>query len=136
MTLDDLRTFLLADTAIAAEVSPDVVGGPSRIFPTILPQGITANSITYFRASGQSEHTTEGRSSIAQTRVQIDCWSLDYEEARDLADLVQARLDGYRGPAGATGTIHGAFMVSERDLYEDVPKQHRVSRDYLIWLNI
>lgn len=137
MTLADirlgLRAFLLADTPILALV-------PDRVFPIVMPPGVTATSIVYSRISGQGDHWMQGPSGLARPRYQIDCWSLTPGNASALANLVKERLDGYRGPMpyGSNSpqefvTVLGVFFTDEREDFDPANKMYRVSRDYFIW---
>lgn len=128
-----LRAYLLADGAIAALVG-------TRVYPVILPQGVTATSIVYSRISGQGDHHMQGASGLSRPRIQIDCWSLSADHAASLALAVKERIDGFRGamPWGASSPQDSAevlaiFFESERDDYDPDSKLYRVSHDYLVW---
>jgi hypothetical protein len=74
----------------------------------------------------------QGASGLARPRYQIDAYAPKADDANALADLVKARLDGYRGPMGAI-TVQGVFFETERDDYQADAKLYRASRDYFIW---
>lgn len=128
-----LRAFLLADASISA-----MVGG-ARIFPLRMPQGVREPSIVYARITGVGDHHMQGASGLTRPRFQIDAWAEAADDATRLADLVKARLDGYRGSMTAPGsppvTIHvqGVFFEHEREDYDGAAELFRVSRDYLVW---
>lgn len=136
MTVKDirpaLRAFLLADASIAA-----VVG--TRVYPLRMPQGERGASLVYSRVSGLGDHHMEGASGLTRPRFQIDAWATSADAATELADLVKARLDGYRGPMttndspAQTVTVQGVFFESERENYDGTAEMYRVSRDYLIY---
>lgn len=125
-----LRAFLLGDATLSTTV------GGARIYPVRLPQGITAASLVYNRISGVGDHHMQGPSGLARPRIQIDAWAPTADGASALADLVKARLDGYRGEMGsgpAVVTVHGVFFDGERDLpFDDASKLYGVSRDYFV----
>jgi hypothetical protein len=121
-----LRTFLLGDGAIFVAVAG------TRIFPVTLPQGESRPSLVVTRISGLGDHHMQGASGLARPRYQIDAYAPKADDANALADLVKARLDGYRGPMGAV-TVQGAFFETERDDYQADAKLYRASRDYFIW---
>lgn len=122
-----LRAFLLGDVALSAAV------GGSRIYPVVLPQGAVLPAVTYLEVSAARPHASpQGPLGHAGSRIQVDTWATTYAGALDLAELIRKRLDGYRGPAGAE-MIQGAFLDGSREFYEDVPRQWRVSRDYIVW---
>lgn len=121
-----LRTFLLADTAIAALVG-------TRMYPVQLPQGTSQASIRYQHISGQRPIASpSGPLKLSGPRVQIDAWAPTYAEAESLAELIKTRLNGYRGAMGAT-TVQGAFFSDERDGWEPESKLYFLSRDYFVW---
>lgn len=121
-----LRAFLLADAAISSAV------GGARVFPVVVPQGETRASVVYARISGEGDYHTQGPSGLARPRYQIDAYAKTQDEAAALANLVQDRIDGYRGLMGSV-PVQGVFLESERDDYHDAAKLHRVSRDYVIF---
>jgi hypothetical protein len=121
-----LRAFLLADAAISTAV------GGTRIYPTVLKQGIRDPSIVYNRITGLGNWTTTGPSGLTRPRFQIDCYATTSDQAEALADLVKARLDGYRGLMGSV-MVQGVFFDTERDDYQADAELYRTSRDYFIW---
>lgn len=122
-----LKGFILAYAPIASIVS-------TRMFHVKLPQGTTSDSIVFNRISGQGYYVMEGLSGFTIQRFQIDALSLVQDSANALADLVRDRIDGFRGSMGDSPivTVHGVFMVDQRDDYDDATKLVRVSRDYQI----
>ena len=133
MTIKDirpaLRAFLLADVSILAVVGP-------RVFPAVMPQGITAPSLVYNRVSGLGDHHMQGASGYVQARMQVAAWSQALDDAETLANLVKARLDGWRGTM-ATGSgavrVMGVFYLQENPPnYDAARRLHGVGRDYMI----
>ena len=125
-----LRAFLLADPQISA-----MVGGV-RVHHLTLPQGQREPSIVYQRITGLGDHHMQGPSGLTRPRFQIDAYAQTPDDATRLADLVKARLDGYRGPMTAgseTVAVQGVFFDTERELYDGDLELYRISRDYLIW---
>lgn len=125
-----LRTFLLADTDIAAAI----VG---RIYPGKLPQGVAQASIVYTLISDPGDYTMQGPSGLAHPRYQIDAWAPTLDAATSLANLIKGRIDGYQGPMG-TGAdlvnVQGIFRdAGGREEFDDVAKLWRNGRDYFIW---
>lgn len=125
-----LRAFLLADGSVSVAV------GGSRVFPVMLPQGETRDSVVYTRISGVGDHHMTGPSGLNRPRIQIGAWSKTADGAASLADLVKQCIDGHSGAMGAGGIavdVQGVFFDSERDLYDDGAKLHGVIRDYFVW---
>lgn len=139
MTVADLRpglrAYLLADSSIAARVG-------ARVYPVLLDQGETQDSIVYSRISDVGDHHMQGPSGLARPRMQIDCWSRTADGAASLARLVKGRIDGFRGamPYGPGSPqdaidVKGVFFDAARDGYDDTLKLHRVSQDFFIWFS-
>ncbi len=124
-----LRAFILADAAIAA-----VVG--VRVFPSVMPQGVTATSLVYHRVSAFGDHHMQGPSGYAVNRWQIAAWSESLDAAEAVANLVKFRLDGYRGAMGAgAGAVRvlGAFYENENPPVHDAARKlYGVGRDYML----
>ncbi len=120
---EELRTLLINSSSIAAIVSGRIDWG-SRTQGAAYP-GISLNLI-----SNASFSTMQGPDGLLQGRVQIDCYALTYKEAKQLARLILALLDGYRG-----GNFSGIFLETERDYREggtnEADRPFRVSLDFL-----
>lgn len=130
-----LRAFLLADNAISTRV------GGRRIFPTLMPQGISATSLVYNRISGIGDHHMAGPSGYTAARIQIAAWAQVNDAAEELANLVKERLDGFRGLMESTTSpalfppvrVQGAFYDSDNPpTYDEARKLYGVGRDYMI----
>jgi hypothetical protein len=128
-----LRAYLLGDATIAAAV------GGTRVFPTVLPQGVKATSIVYNVISEVTDHHTQGPSGLVMVRVQVDAYALTTDAADALARAVKERIDGFAG-VWAYGSssppdsveIQGCFADTARTDYQSDAELHRVSRDYRI----
>lgn len=137
MTLVDVRpaifNLLVANSAINALVTS---GGISRIFPTVLPQGITADSIIYTRITEFEHLNMQSESGLVNARYQIDAASLSANRATELANLVKETLQGYAGTV-AVGADHVDIelieMVNARDDYDGTTQMHRSSKDYYVF---
>jgi hypothetical protein len=121
-----LRTFLLEDATIAAAV------GGSRVFPTVMPQGVVASSLVYNVISEITDHHTQGASGLVMARMQLDAYATTPDDADTLARAVKERIDGYAGLMGSV-TVQGVFADTARTDYQADAKLFRISRDYLIW---
>lgn len=124
-----LRAYLLADAAIAAQVG-------ARVFPSFLPQGIVAPSIVYHRISGFGDHTMQGPSGYTVSRVQVTAFAQALDTAEAIANLVKARLDGYRGTMGAglaAVKVQGVFYETDNPpTFDDARKIYGAGRDYMV----
>ena len=105
-------------------------------FAGIAPENQRSPFITFQRVSGDKVRAINGPSGLAQSTFQIDTYSKDYAECRQIADQVRKILDGFRGTVtiGSDSVrIGGVSMTGERDFTEDntKPKLYRASVDYL-----
>lgn len=115
--------------------------GASRLYPSVIPQGVTADSIVYTLISESSDYHMVGQSWLMQARYQIDCWSRSADNATALSDIVNDQLSGFRGtvlfgsnsPQDDEITIQGVFHDQGREDYDSVRKMFRSSRDYVVW---
>lgn len=101
--------LLAADATIAAAVG-------QRIGPVILRQETALPSLVYRRLGSEPEYTLAGRAGWRTVTVQVVCWSLDYGEARRLAEAVRKALDGYSELSGA-GSIRFISVADGADEY-------------------
>jgi len=129
-----LRALLLGDATVSG-----LVGGV-RIHVVRLPQGQRAASIVLSRISEGADYHMAGASGLAQTRMQVDSWAEDPDDAATLGNAVYDRLSGFRGPVswGSNSPqdeiqIGGIFFDQGREDFDDVSELYRMSRDYLIW---
>lgn len=121
-----LRTFLLADPTVSG-----LVGG-QRVHPVRLPQDQVEPSVVYNSISESGDYSMSGDSGLGRVRMQVDAWAQTSDAATLLANAVYDRLTGARDTVDSV-SIHGAFLDSGRDDYDDVTKLYRRSRDFIIW---
>lgn len=119
-----LRTFLLADAAIAALVG-------TRIYPVKLPQGVSGTSLILNEISGQGDHHMQGASGLVTVRMQIGAWATTADGAHALFLAVKEAIDGYRGLMGDV-TVQGVFIDSWRDIDDTVANLRGKVADYFI----
>jgi len=139
MTLADirpgLRTLLLSNAEIASAV------GNERIYPLVLPQGVTKDSIVYNRVVESESYHFTGPSGLVISRMQIDVWSQSVDQANALADLIKEHIGGFAGhlnynsssPSAGYVNVQGVFMLSGDDgEYDSQAGMYRRRRDYSI----
>ncbi len=118
-----LRTFILADSTVTTLIS-------TRLYALKMPQSPTFPLIVYTKISGFREHDMDG-STIAAPRIQYDCWAETFPEAKALADALRERLDSHTGDVGSPAeTVHFAYLLNERDFYDDDLQIFRTSMDF------
>lgn len=124
-----LIDLLLTDAPIA-----NVVG--SKVYPLRKPQGATYPVIIVTRISGQPLYADDGEVGLQQARMQVDSQSMNYTEAKNLAQLVRARLTAF---SGVHETIDFSYIMldEERDIAETganaAEYPTRVAMDFIVW---
>lgn len=114
----------------------NIVG--TKIYPQLAPQNAALPYVTYQRIDTPRLRSLDGPVGLASPRVQIDCWSARYKEAKQLGEAIRKMLDGFKGSYGGE-VVQGVFLEDERDAFElpvhaNEVGSHRVSQDYTIWI--
>ncbi len=117
-----LYGLLSNDPVVAALVA-------TRIYPQVAREAATDPYIVYSTVSDVPENTFDGQDGLRHARVQIDCYSHQYDEAQVVADAVEGVLKEYKSATVAS------VVLMRRDLYEDVTQYHRVQLDVSFWLS-
>jgi hypothetical protein len=120
-----LRTRLVNSAPVAA-----IVG--TKIYPTIVDQDTDLPYVRYQVISDPRPQHLQGYDGGRVSRVQIDCFSASYIEARDLAEKIIAAV---ATPAVASGVRFGRVKAEgPRDLGEELAGTwiHRTSLDLLV----
>lgn len=107
----DMRTYLLAQAAIAALVGTRISPFGKRLQREALP------ALTYQLVSGPTTHYSHNGASDYDVSFQFDCWASDADGAIALASELQTALDGYRGTWGVH-RIGSVFLSTVLDDYE------------------
>jgi len=128
-----IRYTLVSDAGIAGLIS-------DRVYAGELPERPIYPSAVYRRISTAPVHSSDGPSGLSQIRLQIDCWSRRFLDARALADRVTAVLDGLHGIAGAIKSDPGVefssvMLDADRAEFDDELNLHGCSLDFLLWAN-
>jgi hypothetical protein len=124
------------EQALHAYVTADAtVGGliGSRMYPQILPQGVTYPCLRYQRVSGPRDYTHNGASGWVRGRVQFDAYAPTYAGAKALFNAVRSRLSGFKGTM-ATVTVGSCLLLNEMDAWEEEPEPniYRLPFDFMI----
>jgi hypothetical protein len=115
-----LRTFLLADSAIAAAVGP-------RVHQAFVPED-TPTPCIYFTRAGTGDELCIGEIGAAPFRhtFALECIGKDLDESQSIAALVKTRCNGYYGSFADT-TVKGIFVEDQSDDYEPQYGYHDAS---------
>lgn len=106
----------------------DIVG--TRVYPDVLPQGVTYPAIRYARISTPRYRDFSGPAGRARPRFQIDCYGTGKADVLSLAAAVRAVLDGYAGTS-ATVRIDASAAEDEGGSYEDDVEVYRERIDFI-----
>ena len=125
-----LRSILLADVSVFTLVD-------SRIYPGVLPERPQYPAITYRQVSGRPAATHQGPIDPSRGRWQFDVFSTDYQSTKDLARLVIAALDGYKGDVAPHANIGACLHINTLDIYDIILQTDKTSTDFMIlWSSI
>lgn len=124
-----LIDLLLTDAAITTLVG-------DRIYPQRRAQGSAFPSIVSTRVSGQPLYDDDGEVGLQNARVQVDSYAENYSDAKDLSQLVRARLSAFRGVQSGINFSY-IMLDEERDLNEGganaAEYPSRVAMDFIVW---
>lgn len=123
MIASDLRAFLLGRTAITTITN--------RIVSVPMPEKLEYPAITFDQESDERVQTWSGASNHVKAIVNLDCWSKSLASARQLAEAVEADINGYKGAMGY-GYCHLLRITSMSELYEGGTRLHRVNLQLII----
>lgn len=78
-----IRQFLVSDATVSGLVD-------TRIYPDLLPQGISMPAVTYYRISTRHEGNINGsKAGIATTRIQIDAFATTRAGSNSLSEAIR-----------------------------------------------
>lgn len=93
-----------------------------NVYPLAVPKDAEFPFILYRRANISRESHLSGPLYVPVATVQLACWALEYDAARELADEVRLALDGATGTL-ANATIQDMRLISELDDFLDPTAQ-------------
>lgn len=122
-----LIAYLLAHVPLTALVG-------RRIRPVIGKQADGFPAIVVTMVSHLPEYVTQGPVSLADSRVQVDCYAETFAGSKAVARAVKARVSGQRFASGGVD-FQQCAVIAERSSYEDGKevKLHRTSIDFRVW---
>ena len=123
-----LYTVLTGDAGVSALVG-------TRIYPEIMPQGVTYPAISYQRVSTVRTAMLSGVDDFTQVRIVVDCWDDSYSGVKALAAAVKSALDDAR--VLGSQAIQHCMMDGMTDLsqIEGDREDRHVAIDFIIYLN-
>jgi hypothetical protein len=110
MIYKQFRQRILDKQAIAQAIG-------TRYYPLAAPQSASLPYIVYGEMGEEGQPTHDGGSSgLCRMTIRLSVWAENYDEARDIGELIRLLMDGFAGTAG-TGTITSCFKTDQRDRY-------------------
>lgn len=113
----EIKTLLLADVTVSGLIV-------DRLYPMIMPQGVTLPALSYQRVATVPVNDLEGSQNHEWIRVQVDCWANNYSGVKTLATAVRAAM--------LLTPIYG-ILLTQIDDYENEEKIFRVILDFNVW---
>jgi hypothetical protein len=95
-----------------------------RVYPQIAPDGVDHPFIVYQRVTENVENAMAGRTSLINTRLQVDVYANTYAQAQQIAAAVADLMAQWALPN---------VQILAQDIYESEVKLHRVMLDFSIW---
>lgn len=132
-----LKAELIGHTATAGYLA-GTVPAPDRFYPLVIPQkrrdGPQIMPAVVYALGNVDRGTTQcGTDVLIRSLCTLDCYSLKYDEAKDLAAAVRGVLLDFRGMLGAMIEVRAANLQSEFDLSDIEPGLYRVQQTWAIW---
>ena len=107
-----------------------------RVHALSAPEAAVPPFAVYQRVGGQGVASLSGPSGLAQPRIQVTVYAVTYLEAKEIANAVRMRLDGFRGSVAGV-RVGGIALQVELDRYESeaTPPLYAVVQDYFVTHN-
>ena len=112
-----INTLLLADATVSGLIA-------TRLYPMIMPQGVTLPALSYQRVATAPVNDLEGSQNHEWVRVQVDCWDDDYSGVKALSAAVRAAM--------LLTPVYG-ILLAQLDDYDSEEKLFRVILDFNVW---
>lgn len=108
-----------------------LIGG--RVYAVDAADSATLPAIVYSKISSKRLRSLSGSSpGLALSRLQLDVYAEEYDQAKSVSRAVIERLDGFSGTSSGI-ELRKMWLDAEEDLYEGDPGVYRVSMDFLVW---
>jgi hypothetical protein len=124
-----LRYKVTQNAEVAALIS-------TRFTPTSLPQTVTFPATVYQFISGKAISEHNNPTSLPRERVQITCWSTNFDDTVTIDKAIKAAIDGKREEWGiapyVTKVLSCVAETTPRDDKDPVTGLFWRSRDYFI----
>lgn len=117
--------ILLANTAVSGLVG-------SRIYPSVLPQGVTYPAISYEQIHGSEATGPQAYRGLFRARFQVSIFARDRAGSIALAAAVSAALKRYRGTVAGV-PVSDVFIDDSIDLFDPESGVYFIAQEYRIY---
>lgn len=114
----DLRAAMIAAPAVTALVGQRIAAG-------LLPEGELRPYITYSLVTGERIPSMTDSGLMRHARMQINCWSISYAEAKQIALAVQTAIEA--------SALFDCVFINDQDLIDPETNLFYVVLDYSVW---
>lgn len=118
MIESDVQSVLVASAAVGALVGDRIAAG-------MLPEGELRPYVTYSLVTGERIPSMTDSGLMRHVRLQLDCWSPSYGQAKSIALAVQGAMEA--------SALFEVVFIADQDLYDPETKLHYVVLDYSVW---
>lgn len=118
MIESDVHAALVAASGVTALIGTRVAAG-------MLPEGELRPYVTYALITGERIGSMTDSGLMRHARIQLDCWSPNYKESKQIALAVQTAMEA--------SALFEVVFIGDQDLYDVETKLHRVVLDYSVW---
>jgi len=114
----DLRAAMIAAPAVTALVGQRIAAG-------ILPEGELRPYVTYSLVTGERIPSMSDSGLMRHARMQVNCWSQSYSEAKQIALAVQSAIEA--------SALFEVVFIGDQDLYDPETNLFYMVLDYSVW---
>lgn len=128
MTLaDGIFALLSGESTISAIVA-------DRVYPLLVPEGVTLPAMTFQFPAGRS-YPTFKTSGLQMLRMQVDVFGETYEDANAGREALRKFLNGYQGTLADGTKLQNVDLMAPGDTYEEYPRQFRCILEFYLYFN-
>lgn len=103
----------------------------TKVFPNFAPQTKAFPFIVYFVVSSDPEDTKDLVDDINRVRLQISCFSMDYDQVEDLEAAVISVLNRFNGTVDSTA-IDSMTLDNQEDVPDFETEAHHKAIDFIV----
>lgn len=118
MIESDIRAALVAASAVTALVDQRIAAG-------LLPEGEVRPYVTYSLVTGERIPSMTDSGVMRHARMQLNCWSPNYGQAKQIALAVQTAIEA--------SALFEVVFLTDQDLFDPETKLFYVVLDYSVW---